>query len=304
MTNENEPLSPDDLRAFLSALEEDAGKTSDNRDAIRRAVLAEFDRGAIDTGGARSRDNRWPAEASGPEGVVFDLETVQPATASRLSPIVLIVAACVIALVGLALVLIDDEHAAQIETAAATRLEGPGFRPLPAELAGGRYSTEAIGGGVTFEVPDGLSLTVLEEGLVELAPRTVDNAGSLSLADSDVTSAELGASIEAMADADNVVASTETIEAQGVELTRWRLRLPPALFVSTECSSTGDCLTVPVLIEMVNRPVLDQASDTFLTVVPIGDRMILIIERPGANGESITDVGALVTSTITPLPRR
>lgn len=169
----DDDLHPDDVRALLRSVENDA-TTSPNRRRIRDLVLAAYDDGTSDPA---AFEPVQPVPDSAPV-MALDAATRRPLSSIRAVGLAGVAAAIILA--GVLVV----RGPSQLDTTGPARPETTGDRRLttadsdrPSILMPGQQTTDVIGDGLSFDAPDGLIVVTEAEGLIILS---VDGASESS----------------------------------------------------------------------------------------------------------------------------
>lgn len=288
-------MDPEELQRLLRAIEGEAS-SSTNRDAIRRAMITEFDEHVADSSDAST--------GAGDTVSLIDLD--EPPLAARRGrhvPGLLLAAAAVLLIVAITIGITRGNDDEGIETEAielpTPTSEDPSVPAPPGvPLGPGPLDLPSVAGGVSFEIPGGLFLVEEQAGSVQLVTGDVNDPGTVTLLETDLLPADLARSIETMVQEENAVSEELTMTGPTGPVTRWRLRLPPTFFQPADCVAT-QCVVVPILRDLADPPRLFQGRDTFISIVEVDERRLLLIEQPGIPTDAVAEAGPQIIFTLT-----
>ncbi len=279
---------------MLDRVGADGDVTALQRARIRAEVLSEFDRSVADT---------W----SGPITPIT-MSPAAPSSPTRdRSAWTLAAAAAIICVVVAGLVFVGDRDPAEEPVASQPPApqSTPASAPVPfidelligLQIAPGRYAT-AVAGGLSFELPEGVTLVAATDSGITLGLAGIDASISI-LAIEDVSSLE--SAIDSAA-ADGLLRVERSAGVVGDRpIVRRDLTLTTAAIEQFDCVVGEPCDVVPATKPGVSPLALRSGAENFATVLALdGDVDVAIVEQFTIFGSPTSAVANSIIKTLEP----
>ena len=291
MTEDDQPVSDDELAALLRRVSDDMTLQPQYRDRARTSMFAEFD--AIVSDGGRSNSQQ---RLSAVPPIEFDEEPSRPPTRSFVSGWSAAVAAC---LIVLTLVVVANLRDVSTRSDATEPTLPPPTLPaavdqprllttesLPIVLDDAMYRTDDIRNGIAFGGADGLQLVALRPGLLVLD--SVSDSGDLrarvSVFEADPT--VVGDVIDAAVEDGHLQVSAAQFTGGDQSLRRRDLTVSGEGIDALGCIAQSGCLP---LVDGVDDfdPSIWARSENFLVDVSPGEPSVFVFVQTKDFGDPL-----------------